>query len=190
MTLRLLPFDPSDALLTAAATLLQEGIVNWAPSPPPQPSWPLTQACPADHFLAPEGTKMFLSTQPGKVEKTPFAILLRCPEELREKSERINGAWAVHLWADVRRQKDASDDEAAALIKRIQLLLTHPLKLADDSIQQPQARLNTEDLHVFGAHYRDNFEETAHGAIGEDDDGYPTWRFGTRITCALYGTPS
>lgn len=184
MSMKLLPFDPADALLAQVAALVRGGIADWSGSPQPQPSWTGDDACPANHFCCKQGTRLFVDREPGGIQCTP-ALVLFCPEEGREKSAEVRGAWAITLMADVITQKDGDRTDALALISRLLLLVTHPVRLEDDSLQQPQDRLNTDNLHVFGRHYRNNFEDVAFGRFEEWND-HPRWRFSVKITCALY----
>lgn len=192
--LRLLPFDPADALLASAAALIRGGLTGspaWAGSPQPQPDWDAGAACPADHFCCSQGTKLWIGTQGGNVKEAPLHLILSCPEEGREKSTEVKGAWALFFQAQVRTLKDTDPALAEALIARLLVLFTHPLKMEDNSIQQPQTRLSTATLHLFGSTHHNNFEETAHGKISdESSDDHPLWAFSTRITCAVVGAPT
>ena len=182
----LLPFDPAADLLASVRRVLLAGEPGVAAiTPSGQPSWstPAVTACPTGHYLFPAGWRVYLDRDLPSA-KAPMCIL-SVPEEGKMKSPVLGGQWAILVKILFLVKKDYSLTTLDTVLQRAQLILTETLTLdADSSIQQPQARLSTSTLLVFGSQKWDNFDETATGELQEAEDLIDRVLAFT-VTCAL-----
>lgn len=180
---KLSPYDPSPALIAQVASLLRSGPANCDDINPDPPAWAEGDAAPDGHFLFPEGTRIYRQNERESVKCEPLAVIIGTREDLSEKSEEIQDAWNVALSVTVRTGADFDPAELESIIKGIQWVLFRPLVLDDDSTQQPQERLNTNGLLVYGATWRDNFDGLSVSQIAEEEQ-HPQHEIMASVVCS------
>lgn len=183
--IQLLPYDPTASVVRAVVDLLKTGVpAATGITPAGQPSWnPDTAACPAGHYLFPAGWWLYNDRRPVTEMKFPQAFVY-ASEDGKQKGAVLNGRWRVDLRIRLLTRKDADLTVAETIIQRLQLILTEPITLDDNTVQAPQTRLSTSTLHVFGTNRNDNFEETASGRLTDEQD-HPNLELATMVDCGL-----
>lgn len=183
-----LPFDPTETLLARVVTLLQSGIADCEEiTPTGQPTWSdVTTPCPEEHYLFPAGWRIYSMREPESEAKPPCVIVL-CNEDAKEKSTVIENHWRLDLRVKTLIPRNIALATANAVLKRIQIVLTQPVTLDDNTVSHPQNRLSSSTLHVFGSHKQDNFEQTASARV-QDEQNYPALELATTVECTLIGS--
>lgn len=180
----LTPYDPTDLLLTAIATLLRDGPANCAAINPDPPAWAAGDPCPAGHYLFPAGTHLYPSDTRDTAVHTPMAVHIGVVEDLKEKSEEVDGFWNLPLEIKLAIAPDAPVTTLRETIHAIQRILFRPIILDDTTVQQPQTRLNTDTLYLSGTRWQENFTGLSITDLTDGESNHPTQSILVSITCA------
>lgn len=180
---KLSPHDPTGTLLARIETILRSGPANCAAINPSPPAWAAGAAAPDGHFLFPQGTRLYVSDERESIVCTPMAVIIGTRADLQEKSEELQDAYNIALSIKVRTGADYDPAEMKSVVKGIQWYLFRPLVLDDDSTQQPQARLTTSGLLVYGSTWRDNFDGLSVSQIAEEEQ-HPELEIMASVVCS------